>query len=90
MKNKYYPLLGPTPGYLVVTQKGNFIATSAAIYRTADQPGENEKPVTPDVTIQGMIDNALSNANNVLTKGEVEIFQCMVDSDIEKAAEEEN
>ena len=87
MKNKYYLRYGEM-GYLVVTSKGNFIVTNDAIFRTTIQPDVDAKEVDPDVTIQGMIDNALLNANNVLTKGEIGIFQCLVDSDIQDAAEE--
>ena len=88
MKNKYYLRFGQM-GYLVVTSNGNFIVTNDAIFRTNMDPWFDAKEVDPDVTIQGMIDNALSNANNILRKGEVEIFQCMVDSDIQDTTEEE-
>ena len=85
MKTKYYQ---NGSAYLAVTSKGNFLITPALIQKTEQQPGEGMTEITPDVTLQGIVENAVVNTPNILTVGEAKIFQTLVDDSIQAAAEE--
>lgn len=74
----------PSGGYLLETTSQNYRFSDIGAVRT-DETGSGLTEVYPDTVVQGVIDNCLTNIQESLEVGEVEVLNSFIQHLIETA-----
>jgi hypothetical protein len=74
----------PSGGYLLETTGQNYRFSDIGAVRT-EETGSGMAEAYSDIVVQGVIDNCLTNSNEALVSGEIEVLSSFIQHLIETA-----